>query len=91
VTRKVAIALVGVAVAVGVCVGLWGAHLSIASVAVPLRIPSPVFDRPPNPVLPIPQPEFARWLCALLGAGAAAAFALIALAVDRLPKPTYSI
>jgi hypothetical protein len=91
VRRKVAIALVGVAVAVGVWLGLWEAHFSIASVAVPLPMPSlRAFDRPPNPLLPIPQPQFARWLCALLGAGAAAVVALIALAVDRWPKPTYS-
>jgi hypothetical protein len=90
VRRKVAITLVGVAVAVGVWVGLWEAHFSIVGV-VPLPMPSlRAFDRPPNPLLPIPQPQFATWLCAVLGAGAAAVIALIALAVDRWPKATYS-
>ena len=33
-----------------------------------------------------PQPQFGRWLCALLGARAAA---MAALAVDRWPEATY--
>lgn len=85
--RKIAAGLVVVAVAVGVWVGLWEAHFWVVSVGCPL----PVAGVPNPPCAPpIPQPQFARWLCALLGAGAAAIIALMALAIDRWPKPTYS-
>ncbi|MGB7025528.1 MAG: hypothetical protein WBD73_17195 [Candidatus Acidiferrales bacterium] len=40
--------------------------------------------------VPPPQPEFAWWLCALLGAGAAGLIAAIALVIDRWPAETYS-
>jgi hypothetical protein len=87
VRRKIAAALVVVAVAVGVWVGFWEAHFWVVSTGGALDIPGVV--RPPSR-LPIAQPQFARWLCALLGAGAAALIALVALAVDRWPKPSYS-
>jgi hypothetical protein len=85
--RKIAVALIAVAVGVGVWVGFWEAHFWVTSTSGALEIPGVV--RPPSR-LPITQPQFARWLCALLGAGAAALVALIALAVDRWPRPTYS-
>jgi hypothetical protein len=87
VRRKIAITLMVIAVAVGVWVGLWEAHFWVASTGGPLPLPGVVL--PPLPP-PVPQPQFARWLCVLLGAGAATVVGVIALAIDRGPEPTYS-
>jgi hypothetical protein len=84
--RKIAIALVLVAIAVGVWVGLWEAHFWVVNTGGALPLGGVVTTGPP----PVPQPQFTRWLCALLGALAAAMVALIALAIDRWPEPTYS-
>jgi hypothetical protein len=89
VRRRIAIALGVAAIAVGVKVGLWEAHFSVVFAGGSLPIPGVV--RPPiPPSMWIPQPQFARWLCALLGAGAGAVVGLIALAVDRWPEATYA-
>jgi hypothetical protein len=72
VRRKIAVALVVVAVTVGVWLGLWEAHFWVVSTGGALDIQGVV--RPPSR-LPIAEPQFARWLCALLGAGAAALIA----------------
>jgi hypothetical protein len=89
--RWVAIALVVVAVAVGVRVGLWEAQFWVPSVGnCPLMINASVANLCMSMPAPAEQPQFARWLCALLGAGAAALIALVALAIDRWPEATYS-
>ena len=85
--RKIAVATVVVAVVVGVWVGFWEAHFWVTNAGGALETPGVV--RLPSR-LPITEPQFARWLCALLGAGAAALITLVAVAVDRWPKPTYS-
>jgi hypothetical protein len=91
VRRKIAIVLAAVAVAVGVRVGLWEAQFWVPSVG---DCPLPVNARAAALCMslpaPVAQPQFAWWLCALLGAGAAALIALVALAIDRWPKPAYS-
>jgi hypothetical protein len=89
VRRRIAIALVVVAVGVGIWVGFWEAHFWVVFVGGSLPIPGLV--RPPiPPSMWIPQPEFARWLCALLGGATTALIALVALAIDRWPEATYS-
>lgn len=77
-----------VAIAVGIKVGLWEAHFWVEGGGCN-ALPVAGIPRPPCPP-PIARPQFARWLCALLGAGAAAVIALIALAIDRWPKPSFS-
>lgn len=84
--RKVAIALAAAAVIVGVWVGLWESHFWVTSVGCPLQTPFDAVRCAP----PVAETQFARWLCALCGAGAAALIALIALAVDRWPEAAYS-
>ena len=83
--RWVAMALGAVAVVVGVRVGLWEAHLWVESTGGPLPLDGAVRVLPPSI-----HPQFALWVCALLGACAAAVVALMALAVDRWPEATYS-
>jgi len=91
VRRKIAIALVGLAIAVGVRVGLWEAQFWVPSVGdCPLPINASVANLCMSMPAPAPQPEFAWSLCALFGAGAAALVGLIALAIDRWPEATYS-
>ncbi len=73
--------LVAVAVGVGIWVGTWEAHFWVVSGGECPPGGIPTYCAPP-----IREPQFAWWLCALLGAGAAALIALIALAVDRWPS-----
>jgi hypothetical protein len=91
VRRKIAIALVTVAAVAGVWVGFWEAQFWVPSVGeCPLPVNATVANLCMSMPAPAAQPEFAWWLCALLGGGAAALVALIALAVDRWPEATYS-
>lgn len=79
------------AIAVGVRVGLWEAQFWLPSGgSCPLPVNASVANLCMSMPVPPPQPEFAWWLCALLGAGAAGLIAAIALAVDRWPAATYS-
>ena len=87
--RSVTIALAAVAVVVGVGVGLWEAQLWVQSSGCPIPI-HVVGGQWVECVPPTRQPEFAWWLCALLGAGAAALIAFAALAVDRWPAAASS-
>jgi hypothetical protein len=91
VSRKIAIALVAVAAVSGVWVGFREAQLWAHSVGnCPLPVNASVASLCMSMPEPGPQPEFAWWLCALLGAGAAALIAVIALAIDRWPEATFS-
>jgi len=91
VRRKIAICLVVVAIAVGIRVGLSEAQFWVPYVgSCPLPVNASVANLCASMPVPPPQPEFAWWLCALLGAGAAALIALIAMAIDRWPEATYS-
>jgi hypothetical protein len=92
VRRKIAIALVAVGVVAGVWIGFQETHFWVPYVgSCPLPVNASVANLCMSMPEPAPQPEFAWWLCALLGAGAATLVALLALAVDRWPEATYSL
>ena len=89
--RKVAIGLVAMGVAVGVRIGLWEAQFWVPSGGdCPLMINARSANLCMAMPAPAARPQFAWWLCALLGAGAATLIALVALAIDRWPEATYS-
>jgi hypothetical protein len=76
--------MVGFGIVLGIWVGLWEAHFWVEGAGCPLA----VYGVGARCIPPVPQPQFAAWVCALCGAGAMAMVALIALAVDRWPAVT---
>lgn len=64
---------------VGIVVGLW-----VSQLMVPPRYPCPHFV---DCAAVFAQPRFPTWVCALIGAGAAALLLIISSLVRRLPFP----
>lgn len=79
--RAAAMILRLVSVPVGVGIGVWTALLMSVPSCVCTGGASICFCGP----LTV-EPTFARWLCALFGAGAALALVLLAVTVERLPS-----